>query len=270
MNPIDFTNERVSIVDKIFVKTNYHRSLYPNVPDDKFVVVGNGIDLDRFIPYCRACGGSVTISNMKGIKLSGCKECGGDGRIYREPYRFVYSSTPDRGLDVLLEFIWADIKKEFPKAELHLYYGWHTFEKLEKNNPERMAWMRKVKKLMEQDGVINHGRVGQQELAEDLMKTSYWLYPTNFAEIHCITACEMQAAGVIPITSGYAALAETQKVGVKLEGDIHDPLYHKRYIQEVIKTVKENDGSISKQAREEAKQFSWDLVVNAWDKELCK
>lgn len=35
-------------VDKFFVKSQYHRSLYPELPDDKFVVIGNGIVKEHF------------------------------------------------------------------------------------------------------------------------------------------------------------------------------------------------------------------------------
>jgi tetratricopeptide (TPR) repeat protein len=38
----------VDVVDKFFVKSKYHRSLYPNVADDKFVIVGNGIVRGQF------------------------------------------------------------------------------------------------------------------------------------------------------------------------------------------------------------------------------
>lgn len=35
-------------VDKFFVKSSYHRSLYPGVVDDKFAVISNGIDRSQF------------------------------------------------------------------------------------------------------------------------------------------------------------------------------------------------------------------------------
>jgi hypothetical protein len=35
-------------VDKFFVKSKYHRSLYPDLPDEKFVIVGNGIVKEHF------------------------------------------------------------------------------------------------------------------------------------------------------------------------------------------------------------------------------
>ena len=240
-NPLEITDERLKKIDKIFVKTNYHRSLLPNIPDDKFEIIGNGINLDRF-----------------------------KNEVKKEPYRFIYSSTPNRGLDLILESMWDKIKEILPEAELHTYYGFNTFYELEKNNPERMKWMQKMQELMNKDGVINHGRVGQQELADDILKSSFWLYPTYFPEIHCITACEMQAGGVIPITSGYAALAETQKEGLKLEGDVYDPEWQDNYIKEVIKLAKDKKRvkELSIKSKAVAQQFSWGNVAEAWNNKL--
>jgi len=240
MNPADFPPERVARMDKIFVKTNYHRSLYPKVANEKFVVVGNGIDLKRF-----------------------------DAKEKRQAHRFIYSSSPNRGLDIVLK-LWPQLKAKFPDAELHTYYGWNTFYEIEKHNPERMTWMRKIQAQLNQPGVVSHERVGQKELAREMMKSSYWLYPTYFPEIHCITACEMQAAGVIPLTTGFAALAETQKVGLKLKGDMHSPQWQQEYVDKVIAWVEDKDGTsaASREAQEAAKQFSWDNVANEWNQHL--
>lgn len=35
-------------IDKYFVKSKYHRDLYPELPDDKFVIIGNGIVKEQF------------------------------------------------------------------------------------------------------------------------------------------------------------------------------------------------------------------------------
>jgi len=45
ISAVDWTPERVSAVDKIFVKSKMHREYLPKVSDDKFVVISNGIDL---------------------------------------------------------------------------------------------------------------------------------------------------------------------------------------------------------------------------------
>jgi glycosyltransferase involved in cell wall biosynthesis len=236
----EFTKERLAKVDKIFVKTDYHRSLYPDVPDEKFVIVGNGIDLARF-----------------------------EGEEKRHPHRFIYSSGPSRGLDYIL-YMWPEIREALPDAELHVFYGWESFYELEKGNPERMEWMRMVQNMMKQEGVFDHGRVGQKELAREMMKASYWIYPTDFPEIHCITALEMQAAGVYPLTTGYAALEETQKFGLKMPGDPKDEAWRQKFTEAVVQCVKENKDTnkTANKIKKLATEFSWDDVANTWNNEL--
>ncbi len=233
MSPVDFTKDRLSRMDKIFVKTNFHRSLYPAIPDDKFVIVGNGIALSKF---------ENTIEP-------------------RDPYRFIYASAPNRGLDVLLE-MWPKIKAQVKQATLHIFYGWQTFYEIEKNNPERMMWMKKMQEMIKQDGVIDHGRVDQKTLAMEELKSSFWLYPTYFPEIDCITAKEMQAAGVMPITTGYGALEESQISGIKLPGDVYDPEWQEKYIKEVVEQINKPRETVSVQ------QFAWDRVAEVWNMEL--
>lgn len=40
---LNWTPERVKRVDKVFFKSKFHRSMCPNIPDDKVAVIGNGI-----------------------------------------------------------------------------------------------------------------------------------------------------------------------------------------------------------------------------------
>ncbi len=253
MNPFIFTEDRLKKINKVFVKTSYHRSLYPNVPDKKFVVVGNGVDLSRW-----------NIEPMEKQTIEDERKS--------NPHRFIYSSTPNRGLDIVLQ-MWPKIREKIKDAELHIFYGWNTYYKIEKNNPERMAWMKKIQeKVHNTEGIIDHGRVGQKELAIEQLKSSFWIYPTYFPEIHCITACEMQAAGVIPLTSGYAALAETQQSGISMSGDVHSPVWQEQFIEQIVQIVE--DKEFQKAEREKAievsKQFSWDKVAEEWDRELSQ
>ena len=120
---------------------------------------------------------------------------------------------------------------------------------------------------MEQDGITNHGRVGQQELADEMAHSTLWLYPTEFPEIHCITALEMQASGVYPITTGYAALAETQQSGVKIDGNPSSAAWKERFINEIQVAV-ENPDLLTKEikkGKEWAKDNSWKYVAEKWN-----
>jgi glycosyltransferase involved in cell wall biosynthesis len=127
--------------------------------------------------------------------------------------------------------------------------------------------MKTMQTKMEQPGIVNHGRVSQTELAKDLLASSLWLYPTEFPEIHCITALEMQAAGVYPITTGYAALAETQQAGVKLPGDPKTPEWRAKFVDEVVKAY-ENQAWKAETGRDYAKKCSWDNTTSVWIKNL--
>jgi len=234
-NPESFSPERLAKIDHVFVKTDYHKTLFPSVPDDKFVIVGNGIDLARFTD-----------------------------KIEKEPNRIIYTSTQNRGLETILKW-WPDIKKVAPNAELHVFYGWNTFYELNKDNPERMDWMRYMQDMMKQDGIVQHGRVDQVTLAKEMLKSNIWLYPTEFPEIHCITALEMQAAGVYPITSGFAALKETQHSGVQIPVENEE-----KYIAEIVNAI-ENPDLLQKdiqKGKEYVKSCSWDLVTDKWESVL--
>ena len=168
---------------------------YPEVPRERFVVTRNGIDTSLF-----AFAGP--------IEKTGCKA--------------VYSSSPDRGLDKLLDW-WPAIREMRPDAELHVYYGFDTWERMADLRRDRIAKLQieifrtRLERMREQ-GVVAHGRVGQEELAQAWMGASLWLYPTSFCETSCITAMEAQAAMAWPITSRLAALKETV-----LHGALIDP-----------------------------------------------
>jgi len=42
-NSVDFRQSELDFIDKIFVKSKYHRNLAPTIPDNKFIIVSNGI-----------------------------------------------------------------------------------------------------------------------------------------------------------------------------------------------------------------------------------
>lgn len=46
-SPIDITPSQLKHVDKFMVKSDYHRGLAPLIPDDKFCIISNGIDIDK-------------------------------------------------------------------------------------------------------------------------------------------------------------------------------------------------------------------------------
>lgn len=247
-NPNEYTQLRQDRITKIFALSKWHRDNMPKVPDYKFMITGNGINIEHFAELDK--------ENIK-----------------RNPHRMIYTSSYDRGLEHLLK-MWPDIKAGVPDAELHVYYGWNLFENFYKNNPERMAWKAKMDELMKQGGITNHGRVSQKEVLRETYKSAIWAYPTHFGEISCITAMKCQAAGAIPVVCDYAALKETAKYGVKInvdEDDIYTPRIKKEYTEALIKALKDTKWQdkirpeMMKWARE---TFDWASIAKQWDGEF--
>jgi len=216
-----FNKTILNNVDKVILLSKYHRSLFPNIPEDKVFYSNNGIDPKDF-----------------------------EGTEDRDPNRLIYASCPSRGLEHLAE-MWSSIRKVNPKAELHVYYGWENYIKGNQNYPKRMEWMYKLQANLKQDGIIDHGRIGHKELAREFMRSSIWAYPTEFPEINCITAMKAQAAGCIPVTTGFAALEETQQYGAKAKLE--------QFLPALLDMMK-NQGEFDRE-----KMAKWSLENNGWE-----
>lgn len=187
----------------------------------------------------------------------------------RNPKLMVYGSSYDRGLEHLLK-IWPDVRKAVPDAELHVFYGWFLFAKYFADNPERMSWMEKMNKLMEQPGITHLGRISHEACIKEMENAGIWAYPTHFGEISCITAMRAQAYGAVPCVINYAALKETVQHGVKVEGDIYDKEVREEYTKQLIALLKDEkrQEEIRKHMMKWAKKFSWANVALQWDKEF--
>ncbi len=246
-NPNEYLPQRVDKLNRIFALSKWHRDNMPNVSDDKFLLTANGINVMDFKRF----------ENIK-----------------RNPHQVFYGSSYDRGLEHLLK-MWPDVRKAVPDATLRICYGWNLFESFYHNNPERMAWKKKMDDLMTQEGITHLGRIGQMDVIKEQFEAGIWAYPTHFGEISCITAMKSQAAGAIPVVTNYAALDETVQFGVKVpvkDGeDIYDPEKRNEFKDALIKALE--DVKWQEQIRPAMMQwaqdkYNWEEVAKVWDKEF--
>ena len=186
-------------------------------------------------------------------------------------HKIFWGSSYDRGIQNLL-FIWPDILSEYPKAELHITYGWDLFVKGYQNNAERMSWKESVDQLIDQKGVIHHGRVGKDELQSIRKECGIWAYPTSFTEINCITALECQRDGVVPIVTSVAALKETVGSGVKIEEDIQTQEGIDKFKEELLSMMgnAKKWNTESKKAVKFSKKYDWENIAKDWKVEFDK
>lgn len=103
----------------------------------------------------------------------------------------LYASSPDRGLDTLLE-AWPKVTSAHPDATLLVTYG-GTGPAL--------------------PGVTYFGEVDEEFMNELYRTTDIWCHPCNGGELYCITGIKAQAAHCWPVIIPTMALAETVKYG---------------------------------------------------------
>jgi glycosyltransferase involved in cell wall biosynthesis len=120
------------------------------------------------------------------------------------PLRLTYTSTPFRGLAVLLACFPA-IYKRHPDCQLDVYSSMLVYDQPAAGDP--------YQKLYDQcratPGINYRGSISQPELAKELAPVSLLAYPSTFAETSCIAVMEAMAAGLLIVTSDLGALAET-------------------------------------------------------------
>jgi glycosyltransferase involved in cell wall biosynthesis len=195
------------------------------------------------------------------------------------PLRFIYSSSPDRGLDTLLS-MWPIVKERYADAELHIFYGWEIIDKVIRSSQQRnpqVTWLEEFKNKClgqiellggEEGGLYQHGRVNQDVLAQEMAKSSIWPYPTQFMETYCITALEMQMAGVTPVTSGLAALNDViWPEYMKVTGWPQNSAYQAEWLNLMAAYIDQPDWQewARKEAREFAEQMTWDAAYDQWN-----
>jgi glycosyltransferase involved in cell wall biosynthesis len=243
----EFTEKRLAKIDRVFVKTQFHRSLFPNIPDDKIVVLPNGHDVSMF-------------TNEK-----------------RDQYLMVNTSSPDRSLDVLPE-LFRRVKERVPQARLEWAYGWHNFERDNSDNRELMEWKESTLKAMEEAGITNLGRLSQAECAKLYCRANVLAYPSEFAEIDCISVKKAQMGGALPVTSDFGAFPESNKYGKMVKSTKTKDTWVKPYqfsfgieseeakqawvdsVVEILQTPVQDRTDMQNWA----KGFAWENIASKW------
>ncbi len=216
-----------------------------NFPEDKVRIFPNGVDITRY-----------PIETVK-PKF--------DMPISDNP-KFVYSSSPDRGLWQLLQS-WSYIREEFPNAELSVCYGvkkWTEHLKWAHNRAGEMAL--EIQRLIKQPGVKDLGKIGQDRLARLQLEADAWLYPLDSiqsTETGCITAVENAAAGNAIITTNCDCMEEEfGKIGTI----VSLPFDAKKFAETAIDVLRDED--LMNYQRESGREFAesrdWGLISKQW------
>lgn len=221
---------------KINLKSEYHKKSFEEFlsenMNEKYNIIINGVRINEFK--------NNTILNDNQI-------------IIRNPYRFCYCSSYDRGLDYILTKIWPIIHKLEPRSELHVYYGMDYIYDDKFKNYMRL--------LLSQDGIIDHGRQPMDMIIREKYLSTFHLYLNNsIAEIDCISIRESLVTGCIPIISTFGVFKERHGLHYNLDDnheliaiDICNKMKDFNYIENVRNQIMNSDTIVS-----------WEIVAKKW------
>lgn len=242
-SPLHLTEEMLGRISKLLVLSKWHQSLYPNIPDNKFSIKNNGIDLEE----------------IKKVKIK------------RNPCRLIYTSAYYRGLETLVN-LFAEIKQQVPRAELHVFYGWFFWDAIYGKDPLMQQRKEEIKKTMVRLGIQEHGRVSQEQILQEYAKSSILAYPTEFGEVSFISGMKAQALGCIPVTTTAGCLEETIKFGLKVKSKkiYSDTDAQKKWVQGAVNLLKNppSEKQREKMMSWARKRFDWDRIAEEWHEEL--
>ena len=165
---------------------------------------------------------------------------------------FVFCSSPDRFLSILLKFFPA-ITSLLPDATLDIYYA---------DIPDDCKVLAK-----DQPNVFCRGKVSQEKMVEILCKTEYWVYPTKFFETCCTVSYETAYAGCIRITSEIGALKENVKdIGITIPGDPDSPAFKETLLNTLEYLTNNPDAKLRVLERQHrwATEQTWDNRALTW------
>lgn len=244
----EFTEKRLKRIDKIMVKTKAHRALFPNIPDEKFAIIPNGMDFGLF-----------------------------DQDVKKDRYMLVNTSSPDRSMDVLPK-LFKEVKKRVPQARLKWAYGWDNFDKWYATDKRMMDWKEKIVAEMKDAGIEDMGRLPQKECAKLYLEGSILAYPSDFYEIDCITVKKAAACGCVPVTTDFAAMNESNPHGIRVHSKTtikdwsqpyqigfgtKDDKAQRDWVNEVV-TLLTCERLHLGEMQTWTRQFEWDKIAARW------
>ncbi len=248
------TRNRLSKINRLFLKSNYHRSLFPNIPDHKIAVIPNGIDLSLL-----------------------------EGAEQKDPFLLINTSAADRSMSVLPR-LFAEVKQRVPQAHLQWAAGWDLFEHFNNNRPERLEWMNHTRQEMERAGIESLGNLDQAQVGKLYQRGAILAYPTDFHELDPISVRKAQACGCVPVTTNSAGLEESVQFGIKIpckrintvnssdrfSYGIEDPEAQRLWIDATVDLLTNPEKRIvlAEQGTKWARQFSWPAIAARWDQIL--
>jgi glycosyltransferase involved in cell wall biosynthesis len=183
----------------------------------------------------------------------------------KDVIRLVYSSTPQRGLDILLP-VFEKLCEKYDNIELDVFssfkiYGWDDADKQFEPLYDRIRNHPKMN---------YHGFVSNDVLRDYLKKCHIHAYPSTWIETSCRAMLEAMSAGLICVHPNYGALYETSGgLNFMYQGDENKNVHAGKFynaldfaIENVNTTEMQNYAQFVKSYTDH--RYTWDRIAADW------
>jgi len=133
----------------------------------------------------------------------------------KEKIRLVYTSTPQRGLEILVP-VFEKLCEKIDNIHLDVFssfkiYGWDETDKQYEPLYDR---------IRKHPNMTYHGFVPNEQLKDHLNKCHVFAYPCTWIETSCRAMLEAMSAGLVCVHPNYGALPETSgSLNIMYHGD---------------------------------------------------
>jgi UDP-glucose:(glucosyl)LPS alpha-1,2-glucosyltransferase len=184
------------------------------------------------------------------------------------PIRLIYTSTPQRGLDIL-HAVFSRLAEKHPDIELEVFssfklYGWD----------EADAHFRPLfERLKEHPRIRWHGARPNEEVRQALQRCHVFAYPSTWLETSGIVLMEAMSGRLLCVHPNYGALHETA-AGLTMmyewvqDKNVHAGLFARR-LDEAIMLLKSDPERVRRltamQSHYANEVYNWDRRAAEWE-----
>ncbi|MFS8116868.1 MAG: tetratricopeptide repeat protein [Microcoleus sp.] len=198
------------------------------------------------------------------------------------PPIIAYTSTPFRGLDILLK-VFPEIRQAVPGTRLKVFSSMkvHQID----DNDNQLFFGQLYEECQATEGVEYIGSIPQPELVRQLHSVAVLAYPNTYSETSSIAVMEAMASGCRIVTSELAALPETTAGFARLvsmsgvenlasvtnwnRADKPDwEGYTRRFVEAIVGVLKEGDATAENHLRQQVEYVNrgcvWSVRSREW------
>ena len=187
-----------------------------------------------------------------------------------QPPIIAYTSTPERGIDLLLE-VFPKIRRAVPGTRLKVFSSMKVYQVAEADDESEYGQLYRLCK--DTEGVDYIGSLPQPELARQLRAVTVLAYSNTVPETSCIAVMEAMASGCWVVTSNWGGLPETTAGFARLisiEGSWE--VYKDRFVEETVQVLTkctatnttDSETHLRQQVEYVNSSYTWSVRAEQW------